>query len=106
MLEHAPTPGFHAWWDALSHSEQASLNKYMARRAYLAGMRAVPARPVKEPAPTLKTFRFQAGKWRVVVKAASLKAAKIAAIQKLDQRAKKCLATTPSGGWQLMLTSK
>lgn len=102
MLQHTATPGFNAWWNSLTFTEQASINKYMARRAYIAGMRAVPDPLVKTPTPVQQAYRFRAGKWRVTVKATSLKAARVAAINKLDQRAEELGAKAPAIGWSLV----
>ena len=94
MAELDTNAGFNAWWGLLSEGTKAGLDRRVAWMAFAAGYRY-------RASPIEKTYRFQAGRWTVAVRAESMKLARSKAIEKLDQRAIKAGAAPPSGGWSL-----
>lgn len=87
--------GFEDFWSSLDVHTRKSLGKDKARRAFLAGFRLAAF-------PKSSDFRFQAGRWRVTVRAPSMMEARVEAIKVLDRRAEKLGAIPPEHGWQLV----
>jgi hypothetical protein len=93
------TKGFDKFWRSLKPEHQRSTNLFVARQAFIAGRKV--GKPTEKPSLVPAVYRFQAGKWRVTVKARSLTEARSEARKVLDRRAQKLGATPPAGGWLL-----
>jgi len=87
---------FDDWWEANTDRVPTKRARENARLAFLAGCKA---------ATVMKSYRFQSGRWIVSVSATTFAEAQRLAIQKLDQRAAKFMATRPPQGWQIRQVS-
>ncbi len=83
---------FDDWWEANPERIPTKQARDKARLAFLAGCKA---------ASVSKRYRFQSGRWIVSVSATTFAEAQRLAIQKLDQRAEKFMASRPPQGWQI-----
>ncbi|SDJ25283.1 hypothetical protein SAMN05428983_0832 [Agrobacterium fabrum] len=92
MLKADIDRNFERWWK--SRSEAVNGDKESYRDAFTAGCVFVEQKK-------FKSYRFQAGRWRVSVEATSYRDAKIIAVAKLNQRAERLSASPPTGGWKL-----
>lgn len=87
---------FDEWWDANPERIPTKKARAHARLAFLAGCQA---------ATVTKSYRFQSGRWVVTVSATTVAEAQRLALQKLDERAEKFMATRPPQGWQIRQVS-
>lgn len=90
MLRREINIKFDEWWE--TQSQFTARDRHKARRMF----GDVYSHVVK---PQL--YRFQSGRWIVTVHARTEDDAKVMAIAKLDQRARKFMAKAPPGGWGL-----
>ncbi|MBO0142236.1 hypothetical protein JZX87_13800 [Agrobacterium sp. Ap1] len=83
---------FDDWWEAQPEKIPTKRARENARLAFLAGCKA---------ATTKNSYRFQSGRWVVTVSASTFAEAQRLALQRLDQRAEKFMASRPPQGWQI-----
>lgn len=90
MLRREINKKFDEWWG--TQSELPARDRQKALLVFAAACSLV----VK---PT--SYRFQAGRWIVTVQARTEDDAKVMALAKLNERARKFMTKTPPGGWGL-----
>ncbi|NTF07201.1 hypothetical protein G6L37_13700 [Agrobacterium rubi] len=101
--DHVIFARFDKWWETIEPSTRASLDVQTARVSFVAGCRLAKNDHLRKGRKRMEKYRFQAGRWKVRVYAYGIEAAKVKAIQTLDCRAQKFMATAPRGGWNLSL---
>ncbi|POO54418.1 hypothetical protein CPJ18_02680 [Agrobacterium rosae] len=79
---------FDEWWE--TQNEFTARDRHKARRMF-----AVACTHVVKP----QSYRFQSGRWIVTVQARTEDDAKVMALAKLNERARKFMTKTPPGGW-------